>query len=213
MPNTQCLSITIRPLYDIFRDEKFQKIIIDYFVDELVTSNKATSYLISYEHGENKQEENHFQIALTVNDKLRTDNIKTALLTRLAKGGFPDFAENKVWFKGKVHNNMSGLYGYCWKEKPKHYHTNIPIELLDSYREEYAKFESGTVLATHIHLDNLIENIEKYCELKEESKYYCHPWDVVKIFIKQGKLSFSVYKKIKKEDLIEFWSIKHGSFE
>lgn len=204
----QSLSITIRPSYDVFRDEKFQQSILDYFTLDLKEEKKVDCYLISWEHGEGKDDVNHLQIALLAHEKLRTDNIKTALLSRLSKLGF-DLINNKVWYKGKVHDNYEGLVGYCWKEQPVKYITNLTKEYLDECREKYLQFQSGAVVSTTVHIDNLIQNIEKYCESMELSLSYVEPWDIVKIFIKQGKLSFATYKKIKKDDLCEYWSIKH----
>lgn len=209
MPDIQCLSITIRPLYDVFRDEKFQQIIIDYLTIELVKEKKVSAYLISWEHGDMNDDPNHFQMAFLTSENLRCDNLKTALTTRLVKAGYVDLVGNKVWYKAKVHDNSVGLFGYCWKEKPIKYITNLDIEYLDDCREKYLQFQSGAVVASNVHIDNLIQNIEKYCDSMELSKSQTNPWDIVKVFIKQGKLSFSVFKKIKKDDLYEFWTIKH----
>lgn len=210
-PQYQFLSITIRPLYDIFIDETFQNTVIDYFTKELVEGKKCHAYLISWEHGDNKDEHNHFQIALNSSYNLRSDNIKTALLSRLSKVGI-DLISNKVWFKCKVHPEPEGLIGYCWKETPTKYLTNYPQQYLDDCVEKYKEVATGKVVATSVHLDNIIENIEKYCAIMEWSMSQVDPWDVVKLFIKQGKLSFATYKKIKREDLDEFWKIKHSNY-
>lgn len=205
------LSLTIRPLYDVFQDEIFQTTVIDYITKELVNDKKVQAYLISWEHGDNSDEPNHFQMALHIHQKVRSDNLKTSLITRLSKVGIDIPPENKVWFKGKVHDNPTGLIGYCWKEQPNKYLTTYPIPYLDEMREKYIEIQSGAVVATNVHIDNLIQSIEKYCDIMEMSKSQVDPWDVVKVFIKQGKLSFATFKKIKCDDLDCFWKIKHRS--
>lgn len=210
-PSYQFLSITIRPLYDIFINEEFQKIILDYFTTELVENKKAPLYLISWEHGDNSDSPNHFQIALNSQNTLRSDNIKTALLSRLSKVGI-DLTDNHIWFKCKVHPEPEGLIGYCWKEQPQQYKTNFKLDYLEECMNKYKDISAGKVTSSNIHIDNLIPNIEKYCDLMEWSKSKVDPWDVLKEFIKQGKLSFAVFKKIKREDLTEFWNIKHCGY-
>lgn len=207
-PDRQFLSLTIRPLYDIFIDEAFQNVVIKYITEELIQQQKVGLYLISWEHGDKGEEPNHFQIAINSNTNLRSDNIKTALLSRLSAVGI-DLIQNKVWFKCKVHSQPEGLIGYCWKEKPEKYLTNFPEQYLNDCVEKYKELSTGKVVATSVHVDNLIENIEKYCKIMEWSFSKVDPWEVLCEFVEQGRLSFATFKKIKREDLEYFWQIKH----
>lgn len=206
------LSITIRPLYDVFIMDDFQAEVVNYFTSELVHEKVVQAYLISWEHGDKSDEANHFQICLHIMKTKRSDNLKTSLLTRLAKNGIDIPPDNKVWWKAKVHDNPPGLLGYCWKEQPVKYVTNYDILYLNEMRDKYLEIQSGSVVSTNVHLDNLIQNIEKYCDINEISKSQCVPWDVVKVFIKQGKLSFSTFKKIKCDDLDCYWNIKYKNY-
>lgn len=76
------LSITIRPKYEIFQDEEFQKVVLEYFIKELYDAKKIINYLISWEHGGQSDFNNHYQIAIECVNSLRGDNIKQQLFSR-----------------------------------------------------------------------------------------------------------------------------------
>lgn len=203
------LSITIRPKYEIFQDEEFQKVTLEYFIKELYDAKKIINYLISWEHGGQSDFNNHYQIAIECVNSLRGDNIKQQLLSRLEKF---QLRENKVWYKCAKHPNPEGLLGYCWKEHPDKYLTTYQVEYLEDCVNKYMEIVQGKAISGNVYLENLIDNIEQYCSIMGLSLSSTDPWNIVKEFIKQGKLSFITFKKIKYEDLDMYWKIKHCGY-
>ena len=196
----ETFSITIRPRVNNFKIEWIGQ--IRAYLD---TNKPDVKYIIAGEAG-NGDDINHIQMALKI--KSRSDNIRR-MIKSVIKFEPEDDMENTCWCKISKSDDPYFTNGYCMKEK-KMIETNYEVDNLEIFDKHY----------------NIRKNADKpnggwECKGINELPYYLKelyeklngssvelPYPSMRALaymaFGQGKLPFSLVRKIKKSDEIIF---------
>lgn len=200
----ETFSITIRPRVEHFKIEWIGQI-----RDYLHTNKPDVKYIIAGEQG-NGDDINHIQMALKI--KSRSDNIRR-MIKSVIKFEPEDEMEKKCWCKISKSDDPDFTNGYCLKEK-KMVESNYACDDLDSFERHYNERKSAdkhnggweckgiNELPYYLmeYCEKLNENLIKTMVFSEQLSMRALAYHA----FGQGKLPFSLVRKLKKSDEIIF---------
>ncbi len=194
----ETFSITIRPRVEHFKIEWIGQI-----RDYLGTNKPDVKYIIAGEQGSG-DDINHIQMALRI--KSRSDNIRR-MIKAVIKFEPADEMEQQCWCKISKSDDPYFTNGYCLKEKNM-VETNYACDDLDLFNKHYRErktadkcnggWECKGINELPYYLKKYMETGIKLCEMEVSMRALAY-----KAF-GEGKLPFSLVRKIKKSDEIIF---------
>jgi len=194
----ETFSITIRPRVEHFKIEWIGQI-----RDYLGTNKPDVKYIIAGEQG-NGDDINHIQMALKI--KSRSDNIRR-MIKSVIKFEPEDEMEKQCWCKISKSDDGQFTNGYCLKEK-KMVESNYSVEDLNTFYKHYltrqtAEKHNGGWECKGI--NELPFYLQKYMETCIDTfEYEVSMRALAYKAFGEGKLPFSLVRKIKKSDEIIF---------
>ena len=195
----ETFSITIRPRLNNFKIEWMETL-----RDYLDTKRPDCDYIIGGESGNADSEINHIQMSLKTNQ--RNDNIKRMIKTVL-KFEPEDRDEKACWLKCNKSDDPAYTNGYCVKEK-KMVYSNFSLEQRDEFYEYYKacvdrkKNDKGWECKG---INELPYYLKKYMEETiSDNEFEVSMRALAYKAFGEGKLPFSLVRKIKKSDEIIF---------
>ena len=194
----ETFSITIRPRVEHFKIEWIGQI-----RDYLHTNKPDAKYIIAGEQGSG-DDINHIQMALRI--KSRSDNIRR-MIKAVIKFEPADEMEQQCWCKISKSDDPYFTNGYCMKEK-KMVESNYACDDLDLFNKHYNErkaadkhnggWECKGINELPYYLKTYMETDIKLNEMEVSMRALAY-----KAF-GEGKLPFSLVRKIKKSDEIIF---------
>ena len=199
----ETFSVTIRPRVEHFKIEWIGQI-----RDYLHTNKPDVKYIIAGEQG-NGDDINHIQMALKI--KSRSDNIRR-MIKSVIKFEPEDEMEKQCWCKISKSDDPFFTNGYCMKEK-KMVESNYACDDLDLFNKHYnerktaEKHNGGWECKGINELPYYLQKLyEKLNESSAEREFPSMRALAYKAF-GEGKLPFSLVRKIKKSDEIIFYQL------
>ena len=199
----ETFSVTIRPRVEHFKIEW-----IGQLRDYLSTKKPDAKYIIAGEQG-NGDDINHIQMALRI--KSRSDNIRR-MIKAVIKFEPADEMESQCWCKISKSDDPYFTNGYCLKEKNM-VETNYACNDLDDFNKHYSerkaadKHNGGWECKGINELPYYLKEMYEKLNGSSDELEYPSMRALAYMAFGQGKLPFSLVRKIKKSDEIIFYQL------